>query len=352
MESASIRRSKSTTSLNAGSSRSHAVYCISISTPSTTSEDDPPSVVYFHVIDLAGAERGSRTKSNIPQQREANMINTSLMQLWRCLNAMKRRTADATTNIPFREAKITHLLMPHLARAGLAGVAMLTCVNPQIDDYDETISVLGNASIACQIREISDPRAAVGRGSVVIDRATTKETKLAAADPRKRMMDSVSAAPPRKMSRDDAKPSKRSSTLVEVAYPTMAVPGVVVYEVDVAALMEEIANLKYENASLLSDQTEKEQALRLEVSRELEQRSGYLFEQIVNLQNRIDGMLLERETSVTKSCKKARRTQKALATIGATSDAIAAEEEMEQLKVLHIACKSTVMSKCLTVVCV
>lgn len=34
--------------------------------------------------------------------------------------------------------------MPELGRAGLAGVAMMTCVNPQIDDYDETISILGS----------------------------------------------------------------------------------------------------------------------------------------------------------------------------------------------------------------
>ena len=44
--------------------------------------------------------------------------------------------------IPYRESKLTHLLMPQLGRAGLQGVAMITCVNPQIDDYDETLSIL------------------------------------------------------------------------------------------------------------------------------------------------------------------------------------------------------------------
>jgi hypothetical protein len=33
--------------------------------------------------------------------------------------------------------------MPSLALVGLAGVAMITCVNPHVDDYDETLSVLG-----------------------------------------------------------------------------------------------------------------------------------------------------------------------------------------------------------------
>ncbi len=45
--------------------------------------------------------------------------------------------------IPFRESKLTHLLMPQLCRAGVSSVAMIACVNPQADDYDETLSVLG-----------------------------------------------------------------------------------------------------------------------------------------------------------------------------------------------------------------
>ena len=103
----------------------------------------------FQVVDLAGAERGKRTMGTMTQQREANNINMSLMQLWRCLQAMQVARKDGKNGkeqIPFRESKLTHLLMPLLARVGLKGIAMLTCVNPQIDDYDETISILGNAS--------------------------------------------------------------------------------------------------------------------------------------------------------------------------------------------------------------
>lgn len=45
--------------------------------------------------------------------------------------------------VPFRESKLTHLMMPLLSRAGTNGVAMIACVNPQEDDYDETLTVLG-----------------------------------------------------------------------------------------------------------------------------------------------------------------------------------------------------------------
>ena len=66
------------------------------------------------------------------------------MQLWRCLQAMKKKGPDNIMDIiPFRESKLTHMLMPNLSRAGLNGVAMIACVNPQAADYDETVTILG-----------------------------------------------------------------------------------------------------------------------------------------------------------------------------------------------------------------
>jgi hypothetical protein len=157
LDTASQKRSKSNTLLNSASSRSHAVYTLTLQLPN----GEAPAV--FHVVDLAGAERSNRTKSNFIQQKEANNINTSLMKLWRCLQGMQKRkvVGDSSSGleiIPYRESKITHLLMPDVAKSGLPGVAMITCINPQIEDYDETITVLSNASLAYKIREISEFR--------------------------------------------------------------------------------------------------------------------------------------------------------------------------------------------------
>eukprot|EP01031_Cornospumella_fuschlensis_P026756 gene26756-32331_t len=157
MDIAAANRSKSSTFLNTGSSRSHAVYTLSLRRP------DGQGTVQFQLVDLAGAERGNRTKATLTQQKEANNINTSLMQLWRCLQALKRKTSDLSSSqelIPFRESKLTHLLMPILSRAGVGGVAMITCVSPLGEDYDETVSILNNASIASKIREIEVGRVA------------------------------------------------------------------------------------------------------------------------------------------------------------------------------------------------
>jgi kinesin family protein 22 len=88
MDTAASKRSKSSTFLNTGSSRSHAVYTLTLTRPSSNGE---MNTVAFQLVDLAGAERGARTKATSTQQKEANNINTSLMQLWRCLQAVKRK---------------------------------------------------------------------------------------------------------------------------------------------------------------------------------------------------------------------------------------------------------------------
>jgi hypothetical protein len=160
MNQGSSKRCQSNTVLNSQSSRSHAMYSITMNKKAHGKEKEAVSV--FHIVDLAGAERVNRTKATGFQMKEANNINMSLMQLWRCLNAMKKKSGSGSESvdiIPFRESKLTHLLMPLLSRASVGGVAMIACVNPQPDDYDETLSVLSNASIASKIREI----ASVGR---------------------------------------------------------------------------------------------------------------------------------------------------------------------------------------------
>lgn len=130
-------RSKSKTELNSCSSRSHAIYSLIL-----TQEIDGKEVLStFNIVDLAGAERMNRTKASTVQQREANFINNSLMNLWRCLKLWKSN--KKISNIPYRDSKLTHLLIPQLYSAGLDGVTMITCVNPQASDYDETLSILG-----------------------------------------------------------------------------------------------------------------------------------------------------------------------------------------------------------------
>ena len=56
MDIAASKRSKSSTFLNTGSSRSHAVYSLTLTRPSADGKDT--QTVAFQLVDLAGAERG------------------------------------------------------------------------------------------------------------------------------------------------------------------------------------------------------------------------------------------------------------------------------------------------------
>ena len=337
IEAAATRRSKSNTSLNTGSSRSHAVYSIRVAASAGDGEDSSaPGSNTFQVVDLAGAERGSRTRCNLAQQREANNINTSLMQLWRCLNAMKRRPADASV-VPFRDNKLTHILMPHLGRVGLAGTAMLTCVNPHPDDYDETISVLGNASLACSIREIVDVRANLRMSALAmeraVERANNKEAKAALIEGKKRRADGSGVIPPTKYAREGNRPAgKRASEISEVSSSTTHADDATIKQ-----LQEEVAALKAVNRALIAEQYLKESQIRQEVSAELEQRGAVLLNEVAELQQELLKLrhMQRDEGDVMKSCKKARRRQGALAVEGASTETLAAEEELELLSQRH-----------------
>jgi hypothetical protein len=273
------------------------------------------------------------------------------MQLWRCINAMKRRCSSADgAVIPFRDNKLTHILMPHLGRAGLAGVAMLTCVNPSVDDYDETVSILGNASLACKIKEIIDVRANMRMSATAVERAleraNNKEAKAALGEIKKRRAENNGVVPPAKYAREGiavAKGnSKRASDIVIApTMPLLVVPVAVSETVltresaDVSKLRSEVSALRCMNVALVAELASKEASIRLEVSAEMQSHSTHLLEQIQTLQMQLLQIQDEQrgQNDVQKSCRKARRRQNEMAGAGASRDQLAAEEEAEALKV-------------------
>ena len=108
------------------------------------------------IVDLAGSERSKRTgaMSHTRHQKEAALINASLMNLMRCLREMlnhqpKKRGGVAKGGVvPFRESKLTHMFMNHLTGPAASRTSMIVNVNPAADDYDETQHVLGYATTA------------------------------------------------------------------------------------------------------------------------------------------------------------------------------------------------------------
>ena len=116
----------------------------------------------FWVVDLAGSERSKRTGAfSRVRQNEANHINSSLMNLMTCLRTLKQNQSSKSSRsmVPFRDSKLTHLLMGHLTGISTSRTRMIVNVNPSATDFDETLRVLKYAADARSIRiEVSKKR--------------------------------------------------------------------------------------------------------------------------------------------------------------------------------------------------
>jgi Kinesin motor domain len=113
----SKNRITGSTAMNAGSSRSHAVYSINLqqTLQSGESEDDLQQVVSkLTFVDLAGSERIKRTGAEGQRLKEGIQINSGLFHLGQVINSLadeqriKNGTKQAFVN--YRNSKLTHLL--------------------------------------------------------------------------------------------------------------------------------------------------------------------------------------------------------------------------------------------------
>lgn len=168
MEMGDRNRTTASTKMNDTSSRSHAVFTLTlrqiqhdIATDSTIER-----TARMRLVDLAGSERAIRTEATGQRLREGGNINQSLTTLGRVIAALadpkRQRAAPTTTTtsgrpntprkrgevVPYRDSVLTWLLKDSLG--GNSKTAMVACISPT--DYDETLSTLRYADQAKRIR--------------------------------------------------------------------------------------------------------------------------------------------------------------------------------------------------------
>ncbi|XP_008070735.1 kinesin-like protein KIF27 isoform X2 [Carlito syrichta] len=157
LEMGNAARHTGTTQMNEHSSRSHAIFTISICQVEKTVEAAEDGSWYshqhivskFHFVDLAGSERVTKTGNTGERFKESIQINSGLLALGNVISALgdPRRK---TSHIPYRDAKITRLLKDSLG--GSAKTVMITCVSPSSSDFDESLNSLKYANRARNIR--------------------------------------------------------------------------------------------------------------------------------------------------------------------------------------------------------
>ena len=156
-------RSTASTLMNTCSSRSHAIFTISIEQhiiedlykadvpahqPGDASSEEF-MVAKFHFVDLAGSERAKRTGATGATLKEGISINKGLLALGNVISALTEES-NKKGHVPYRDSKLTRILQDSLG--GNSRTTMIACVSPAEINFEETLNSLKYASRARNIK--------------------------------------------------------------------------------------------------------------------------------------------------------------------------------------------------------
>eukprot|EP00934_Nitzschia_sp_Nitz4_P004306 Nitzschia sp. Nitz4//scaffold57_size113557//37246//40205//NITZ4_003987-RA/size113557-augustus-gene-0.169-mRNA-1//1//CDS//3329554834//4296//frame0 len=153
------------TDMNQHSSRSHAIFRISVE---SSERDVGPGaeivrVADFNLVDLAGSEK--TTSSNAKRRKEGAKINQSLLALSNVINALSQPPKKRPKHINYRDSKLTRILQPHLQ--GNAEMAIICCASSGKSFLEETRSTLmfgaraKLVSVQPKVNELNDDSALI-----------------------------------------------------------------------------------------------------------------------------------------------------------------------------------------------
>ncbi|EDW26518.1 GL12940 [Drosophila persimilis] len=140
-------RAVAATAMNEVSSRSHAIFTLTV-VSSELKGGMAVTTSKFTLVDLAGSERCSKTLATGDRFREGVNINKGLLALGNVISALG--SGQVSGYIPYRQSKLTRLLQDSLG--GNSITLMIACVSPADYNVSETLSTLRYADRALQIK--------------------------------------------------------------------------------------------------------------------------------------------------------------------------------------------------------
>ncbi|XP_016051572.1 PREDICTED: kinesin-like protein KIF15 isoform X2 [Miniopterus natalensis] len=143
-------RRVASTSMNRESSRSHAVFTITVESMEESNETVNIRTSLLNLVDLAGSERQKDTHTEGLRLKEAGNINRSLSCLGQVITALVDVGNGKQRHVCYRDSKLTFLLRDSLG--GNARTAIVANVHPGSRCFGETLSTLNFAQRAKLIK--------------------------------------------------------------------------------------------------------------------------------------------------------------------------------------------------------
>ena len=136
------------TAMNDESSRSHAIFTITLE---QTSSSNDVIKSKLQLVDLAGSERQSKTKAEGIRLKEGININMGLLSLGNVISVLgEDNPTNRPKHVPYRESKLTRLLQDSLG--GNSHTIMIACVSPADSNMEESLNTLRYADRARKIK--------------------------------------------------------------------------------------------------------------------------------------------------------------------------------------------------------
>ncbi len=148
-------RTTAATLMNLTSSRSHAVFTITLTQTAQMQNSDVEvtATSRFTFVDLAGSERLKKTGAEGTRAKEGIKINEGLLALGNVINALaddERLLEGRKMHVPYRQSKLTRLLQDALG--GNSQTLFLACISPSDTNASESLSTLHYANRARNIK--------------------------------------------------------------------------------------------------------------------------------------------------------------------------------------------------------
>ncbi|KAM9830234.1 kinesin-like protein KIF3B [Syngnathus typhle] len=141
-------RSVGSTNMNEHSSRSHAIFVITVECSELGPDgENHIRVGKLNLVDLAGSERQTKTGAQGERLKEATKINLSLSALGNVISAL---VDGRSSHIPYRDSKLTRLLQDSLG--GNARTVMVANIGPASYNVEETLTTLRYSNRAKNIK--------------------------------------------------------------------------------------------------------------------------------------------------------------------------------------------------------